>query len=185
MSIFSKGVAGVDVGGHGAIFFHETDEAFSFAKYSDAEIARVIRARLHHTVVFYVERVSERPNEANQFKFGYNCGKVYGILVGLATLIYFVEPLRWQTSMGVASSRPPDCKHGEFYCCDDCAYANRKRRFKTAAQALRPNIKVTLDNADAILIGIYGHRKESGYEATHQTILRPGSGLVVKRRERT
>lgn len=126
----------------------------------------------------YVERVNERPYEANQFQFGFNCGVITGMLIAARCEIIPVEAEIWQQHFGVAG-RLPNCKHDQYRGCDTCSYTARKHRAQVKAQELFPEFKVTLDMADAMLIALYGYHKENGYVYQKPVDeLRPGTGFT-------
>ena len=75
------------------------------------------------------------------FKFGSGYGFIRGVLAANRIKTVLVRPQTWQKGVsGVQSTKGPE----------------RKRALKEAASRLYPNIKVTLTNADALLIADYG-----------------------------
>ena len=75
-------------------------------------------------------------NPASLSKLHRNCGVIHGCLLTLGIKTILVRPQVWQARFGVAEKD----------------YAKRKRRLKAEAQRRYPNLHVTLDTADALLI---------------------------------
>lgn len=100
-------------------------------------------------IVAYVEEVGgfigkPQPGSA-MFKFGRSFGYILGLLRGMNVRTVLVRPQVWQKGLsGMASLKGPD----------------RKRALRDEAQRRFPNIKVTLDNCDALLICDYAQRCE-------------------------
>ncbi len=96
--------------------------------------------------VAYIEQVHAFPTDARSaaFKFGVNYGEWLGILAAYKTLTIMVSPQRWQKywkdKLGITF--PKDKQE-------------RKRALKEIAMKYT-NEKVTLYNADSILIAMYG-----------------------------
>lgn len=77
--------------------------------------------------------------------FARHVGHVESVLTGLSIPWESVRPVKWQKALG---TMPAD-------------KAERKRKIKDIAQRRFPNIKVTLQNADALGMMIYAMIKES------------------------
>ena len=105
-------------------------------KYKDAESA-------------YIEVVHSMPKQgvASTFTFGQFYGYVQMAVTCHKIRCIDVLPSKWQQELGV---KP---KKGE-------SYASHKNRLKGMAQQLFPKEKVTLKNADSLLIAEYGRKKE-------------------------
>lgn len=80
--------------------------------------------------------VKQRVNPASLSKLHRNCGVLHGCLRAMDVPICPVSPQVWQARFGVSEK----------------TYAVRKRRLKEEAQRRYPDLKVTLDTADALLI---------------------------------
>ena len=89
-----------------------------------------------------MEKVWARPNNASRaaFNYGVNYGQWFGVLAGFEIEPELILPAHWMKFY--------DMKKG-------MEYQERKKWLKATAQELYPNIKVTLINADAILIAHY------------------------------
>lgn len=72
-----------------------------------------------------------------------NCGLLKGLLLGYGANIHEVPPQTWQKPLDIGTKRG---QTGTVW----------KNKLKDAAQERFPNIKVTLANADALLILHYG-----------------------------
>jgi len=78
------------------------------------------------------------------FNFGNGYGFIRGVLAANRIKTVLVRPQTWQKGVsGVQSTKGPE----------------RKRALKEAAARLYPNIKVTLTNADALLIADYASKQ--------------------------
>lgn len=81
---------------------------------------------------------------SSMFKFGSGYGFIRGVLAANRIKTVLVRPQTWQKGVsGVQSTKGPE----------------RKRALKEAAARLYPNIKVTLTNADALLIADYASKQ--------------------------
>ena len=98
-----------------------------------------------NNVKLLMEKVWARPNNATRsaFTYGVNYGQWLGIAAAAEVHMYTVLPSVWMTSIG--------CKKG-------MDYGDRKKWLKAKAQKLYPNSKVTLYNADAILVAHYAKK---------------------------
>tara|TARA_Y100000004_G_C8817888_1_gene370575 strand:- start:63 stop:596 length:534 start_codon:yes stop_codon:yes gene_type:complete len=93
-------------------------------------------------VVLFIEHVWTFPGDGRvgAFRFGYNYGIWKGIAGANEVDLSNIPPRKWQGSLDI-----PDKLHGR----------ERKKWLKEYADSLYPNIKVTFNNADAILIANY------------------------------
>ena len=120
----------------------------------DAEMAEILGAYKDACnlekleLVAYLEEVGgyigkPTPGSA-MFNFGNGYGFIRGVLAANYIKTVLVRPQTWQKGVsGVQSTKGPE----------------RKRALKEAAARLYPNIKVTLGNADALLIADYASRQ--------------------------
>jgi crossover junction endodeoxyribonuclease RuvC len=85
-----------------------------------------------------IEDVHSMPGQgvSSSFKFGRGYGGLRMALIGLGIPFRAVTPAKWQKALG-------------------CLTAGDKRVSKRRAQELCPGVKVTLVNADALLIALY------------------------------
>lgn len=100
--------------------------------------------------VCYIENVGHgMPNQSSSAtaKFARHCGLLDGFLLAEGIRIEKVLPQKWQRTLGIGSSR--DYEKREW-----------KNRLKAKAQELYPDKKVTLVNADALLILDYAIKNE-------------------------
>jgi hypothetical protein len=89
-----------------------------------------------------IERVSSSPQMGvvSAFTFGRSYGFLRGCLSALKIPFVEVAPQKWQKPFGIGKSD---------------SQAEHKRKLKAKAQQLYPNEKVTLWNADALLLATY------------------------------
>lgn len=94
-----------------------------------------------------LETVHSMPGQgvASMFTFGQYYGYVQMAVVAHKIRCIDVLPAKWQQVLGLKA------KKGE-------SKAEHKNRLKGLAQKLFPNVKVTLKNADALLLAEYGRR---------------------------
>lgn len=113
-----------------------TDISDFIEKYRDATCA-------------YIEKVHSMPKQgvASTFTFGMYYGYVLMAVACHKIRSIDVLPTKWQQALGVKSMK-------------DEGYSDHKRRLKGKAQQLFPKAKVTLKNADALLIAEYGCKQE-------------------------
>ena len=101
--------------------------------------------------VCYLERVHGRPGMGGAAMFTFGCGYGYLEMALLALKIptISITPQKWMKSieMGVRGSQTA---------------TQWKNKLKARAQQLYPNIKVTLKNADALLILHYAIQNQNG-----------------------
>ena len=93
-------------------------------------------------VTIAMEKIWARPNNATRaaFNYGVNYGKWFGVLASYELVPEMILPTHWMKYY--------DMEKG-------MEYQDRKKWLKAKAQELYPDTKVTLVNADAILIAHY------------------------------
>lgn len=144
----SKLVMGIDPGKGGgiAVVDAETLELVDVVALPDTitDINDFIESyKEAHSV--YIETVHSMPKQgvASTFTFGMYYGYVKMAAVAHKIRSIDVLPTKWQQKLGVKSKK-------------DESYSEHKSRLKGLAQQLFPKAKVTLKNADALLIAYYG-----------------------------
>ena len=92
-------------------------------------------------VVLFVEHVWSFPGDGRvgAFRFGYNYGLWKGIAGANKVDVYNISPRKWQGSLDAPNLQGRD----------------RKKWLKEYAETLYPNIKITFNVSDAILIANY------------------------------
>ncbi len=80
---------------------------------------------------------------SSAFKLGKNCGVIEGALIALGYRVEKVRPQTWQKALGFGAR-------------NGATPTQWKNKLKARAQELYPEIKVTLWNADALLLSEYG-----------------------------
>ena len=134
---------GIDPGKAGGICFLMDDEIKTFkcpaTTHDMAE--ELILAKDIRKCTAIVEKVHSFPGQgvASTFNFGYNYGVWLGILSALHIPYQLCLPRKWMKFYG---SMPKEKK-------------DRKNHLKQLAQQMYPDHKVTLYNADAILLANY------------------------------
>lgn len=95
----------------------------------------------------YLEKVGAMSKDSvhNAFTFGSNTGKLKGVFSAYSIPYEEISPQTWQRHFGLGAKFPTKAK--------------RKNAHKQKAQELFPDLKVTLDMADALLIAQYGWDK--------------------------
>ena len=114
-------------------------------------MADIIKAIGNKNVIAYVERIWARPSNATRaaFTFGVNYGEWLGILAALNIKTVLVTPQTWMKYYKdkFKIKLPKEKK-------------DRKNKLKEIATQYTDK-KVTLYNADAILIAVYGFIEQS------------------------
>lgn len=99
--------------------------------------------------VCYLEKVGGMPGQSGSamFNFGKGFGHIEMALLALHIPTVTVTPQKWQKHFQLGSSKGK-------------TKTEWKNILKAKSQQLYPNIKVTLDIADALLIAEYGYSEE-------------------------
>jgi crossover junction endodeoxyribonuclease RuvC len=138
---------GIDPGKSGAVavILPHKVITYPFSRYSLAELNYYL-AQLDlydppHVSFAVLERVHSMPGQgvSSSFKFGQYFGYAEALLVCNKIPFEFVSPQKWQKEMG-------------------CLSGGDKNVTKTKAQQLFPDIKITHNTADALLIAEYCRR---------------------------
>jgi hypothetical protein len=148
---------GVDVGKHGGLGVVSTSstgsvsvEVFDFSKFTEPELTEVFSAYKTDSTAL-IEKVGAFPGQGvvSMFSFGDINGFIRGCLTALKVPLEFVSPRKWQSA---------------FSCLNEtkASKTEHKNVLKAKAQQLYPNIKVTLNIADALLIATYHYRRSTG-----------------------
>ena len=147
-------VIGIDPGKSGAIAVWDEgiDKAIKCPD-SPEKMANIFSSIItNDKIVAYIEQVHAFPTDARSsaFKFGRNYGEWLGVLGTLRIKTVFVTPQKWMKyyKEKFNMALPKDKQQ-------------RKRKLKEIA-ANYTDKKVTLYNADAILIAVYGFIMEQG-----------------------
>lgn len=135
---------GIDPGQSGALcVMNDQGEILAITKGNNTEhdISRFIGA---HPIKFaMIEKVHSMPGQgvSSTFKFGMNYGFLRGLLVAHKIPFEEITPGKWQSHFGLKGKGKGKTEH--------------KNVLKGHAQQLYPDHKITLWNADAILIARY------------------------------
>lgn len=140
-------IVGIDPGKKGAaVFMTEEGEIIDILEYSkntEWDIADAFLEYLSLIKIVFIENVTFRPGFKGRSVFSENFGVWKGILIALKIPYELVSPAKWQRDM-------------------KCLTKGDKKVTKAKAQQLFPKTKVTLANADAILIAEYCRRCTHG-----------------------
>ncbi|UKK52680.1 hypothetical protein [Prevotella sp. E2-28] len=149
----SRLVMGIDPGVNGGIAIVNMDshEVVDVAAMPDTltDISEFIE-KYKDVTAAYVEKVHSMPKQgvASTFTFGMFYGYVLMGVTAHKIRKIDVMPAKWQAEMGVKSKKGED-------------KTSHKNRLKSLAQHLFPKTKVTLKNADALLLAEYGCKEET------------------------
>ena len=140
-------IIGIDPGKRGALaIIADTGKLLvivDFSKNTEADIVEYIELTSYEgeKQFAYVEKVHaiQPAGKVSNFKLGESFGTIKGILTALKIPFELVTPQKWQQAMG-------------------CMSKGDKNITKAKAQQLFPNIKITHNIADALLIAEYGRR---------------------------
>ena len=150
---------GIDPGMNGGITFIKPEMDSDFVKAIRCpktvyEMAGTLEIGMGETsaedVILFIEHVWSFPGDGRvgAFRFGYNYGLWKGIAASNELNVYNVSPRRWQDPLEI-----PNNIHGR----------DRKKWLKEYAESLYPNIKITFNTSDSILIANYA--KECYYDS--------------------
>lgn len=171
-----KEIIGIDPGAKGAAVLISENRRIEYIRFlgmhplDRREIADWFFARSFDPTLIFMEKIHSRPTDgkASTHKFGRNTGFVDGILSAhhMDDSIEFVDPKIWQFAFRLGGLDPK----------------KRKNAHKARAQELFPDIPMTLDLCDALLLAEYGWRKTyGGLHEERNRELRPGAGVVSVR----
>lgn len=145
-----KLILGIDPGKNGgmAVLDADTNEIIDITSMPSTLTDISDFVERHQDVSYAVlETVHSMPGQgvASMFTFGQYYGYVQMAVVAHKIRCIDVLPAKWQQVLGLKA------KKGE-------SKAEHKNRLKGLAQKLFPKVKVTLKNADALLLAEYGRR---------------------------
>lgn len=154
----NKLIIAIDPGAAGAIAVLEDGKAVAYnmpETYSDIylKLDSIIESAIYEKeipIVCYLEDVGKgMPGQSSvaTAKFARHCGHLEMALYALNIPIEKVLPSKWEKTMGIGTSK-------------GLTKTEWKNKLKQKAQELYPQIKVTLKNADALLILHYAKEKE-------------------------
>jgi crossover junction endodeoxyribonuclease RuvC len=162
---------GLDPGSQGAIVRIWKAREVNVVRFKDRTEAQIIASIKHWEgcgeVSFEVVHAMPSDGKSTLFQFGKNVGFIEGVLLTLGYTIKEVSPQTWQRAFGLGAKFPTK--------------QARKHAHRDKAQELFPDIHVTLDIADALLIAEYAWRLEFQPILFQQGDLRPGTGIIKTR----
>lgn len=134
---------GIDPGVSGGIAIVDEAGVVITVEKMPADAARLamILGAVPTDTIACVEKVHSSPQMgvSSAFTFGNGYGRIEGVLAAYEIDTTFVTPQRWQTDM-------------------DCRTGGDKNVTKMRAQQMFPNVRITLWNADALLLAMYCRR---------------------------
>lgn len=100
-------------------------------------------------IVAYLEEVHAMPGNGSvsMFTFGQGYGHLEQVLADFRIRTIKVRPSRWEKALSLTDKKGTEKRE-------------HKNKLKRRAQELFPNFKVTLTNADALLISEYAYQTE-------------------------
>jgi hypothetical protein len=139
------GIAWTDGADFGAVRMPEGDDAIhnQIVDLLDGYDVVAFIEKLPYYVPMPMNSVPLVTQVSSTAKLHENCGLLRGILVAAGATIHEVPPQVWQTPLDIGKKRG---QPGSVW----------KNKLKAAAQERFPDMKVTLANADALLILHYG-----------------------------
>lgn len=178
-----KTIIAIDPGASGGIAVRYGDGTVDARKVPDTPkdtydfLAAIQAGALDCGVRAYMEEVSGYAGNSHpgsfMFRFGQTYGNLEGFLIALGIPFELVRPQKWMKALGIP---PIGIQRGDYkgLSAEDAAKkrkhitqtnnrlkAAHKNRLKERAQRLFPQIKVTLANADALLLLEYGCKQEN------------------------
>jgi|SRR5271154_793730 len=157
-----KAALGIDPGGTGAAVFispKRTIQVYRFSKLSWYEVAaNIVDDTQYFDIQVLIENVHTfgekgAASKHNDFEFGKNTGIITGIIYAANIPFELINPKTWQYAFSLGGKWAP---LGSAKAKEKTA---RKRAHQTKAQKLFPDLKVTLDTCDALLIAEYQWRR--------------------------
>jgi len=137
----NKTIVACDPGVNGGFAIHTKDGILLFAMpESLPDMAQLISGFKMSDSHLWVEKVPKFVSSLTSSASMATLHENYGIIQGLAYALHRVEPKVWQEPLGLGGKR--SCATGPEW----------KRKLKSKAQELYPQLDVTLKNCDALLI---------------------------------
>ena len=153
-----KTIIAIDPGAKGAIATRIEHNIVSLQPMPDTctDLANLIRETKHTAdenndeIVAYLEEVHAMPGQGtvSMFTFGQGYGHLEQVLADFRIRTIKVRPSKWEKYLGLTDKKGTEKRE-------------HKNNLKRRAQELFPDIKVTLQNADALLISEYAWRQEN------------------------
>lgn len=150
-----KQVIGIDPGKHGciAVLDMESHGIVGIHKMpqTPADAITLFQTLSADADIAYLEQVAEMPGQRGMFEFGRNYGMIETALSAVGISHYKIKPQLWQKAFHLAKPSTADKAK---------AYRERKNILKAKAQEIFPQVKVTLETADGLLIAEYAYQHE-------------------------
>lgn len=146
---------GIDPGKHGSVAVmdmveHKIQNVFTMPQ-TPTDMLALLSAFNPEDCVAYLEQVNEMPGQKGMFEFGRNYGMIETSLAALKISHYKVTSQKWQKRFQLKKPTTTDKSK---------AYRERKAILKAKAQEIFPQLKITLDTSDGLLIAEYAYSQE-------------------------
>lgn len=150
-------ILGIDPGSKGAIAWTDGVEVHA-AKMGETvfelskQVLEIVGAYPGHDVRAYLEKVHSMPKQgvSSSFTFGRKYGNIEGILASMKISVIDVIPQRWVATYPVG-------RRGDYG-----SITLWKKALLAQAERIYPNLKLTQQVADAVLILHYGLKEAKG-----------------------
>lgn len=149
-------IIAIDPGKNGGLVLRQANEIISVDAMPSTcmdltellEHYKALSIQSNETLTAYIEVVHAMPGQGtvSMFTFGQGFGHLEQALADFRIRTVKVQPHAWQTALSLSSKGKTKREH--------------KNVLKQKAQELFPNVKVTLGNADALLISEYAQLNE-------------------------
>jgi crossover junction endodeoxyribonuclease RuvC len=119
-------------------------KCLELSKYNESEVFDFLEKHKSNTIFAFLEKVHSMPGQgvSSAFKFGENYGFLKGVLVSLRIPFNEVQPSSWMKFYGMKREKEE-------------SKPQWKKRLHMRAKQLFPDMKLTRDMADAVLISYY------------------------------
>jgi hypothetical protein len=160
-----KCVIGIDPGASGAAVSIDENRQVEIIRFSKTPMSQVASQlqmlTVTHKCIAYMEQVHSMPSDKRPqlAQFMKNSGRIEGILLCCQIEIRFVDSGVWQRKFGVYGLRSKFVREGMS---ESQARSAAKNRIQQVAKELSGNEKLTLDQADAYLIAMFGYHTVFG-----------------------
>jgi hypothetical protein len=163
-------VIGIDPGGNGCSALLTRDRRVFICRFKNENPERQAEILFGWALSYHcfavLELVHSMPTDgkATSHTFGRNVGRTEGMLLAYQIPFTEVQPTTWQFEFGLGK----------------IARDVRKKAHQKKARELFPELTITMDAADGILIAEYGYRLLFGglRDGKNNTVLRPGTGIT-------
>jgi Holliday junction resolvasome RuvABC endonuclease subunit len=117
---------------------------YSIKNLTEKDIVDILKMFKSSDVKVVLEKVHSMPGQgvSSSFTFGENFGFIKGIITALGVKYTLITPQSWMKYYGMKKDK-------------DEAKSDWKKRLRQRAEMLYPDVKITADTADSLLIANY------------------------------